>query len=94
MNSSIMIVFLVCDEVNMLDLSGSMQVFKTANLLRDKCNNVHYNVKVLSLSGGLIKCSSGVFLSTESFINFEETIDTLIVVGGHGVENMVMPLIG
>ncbi|MBL4661055.1 MAG: GlxA family transcriptional regulator [Alcanivoracaceae bacterium] len=73
------IYFLVYDGIEMLDLSGPAGVFSTANHLAGK---PLYDIKVVSINGGLITCSAGMKIDScciETVCLDEE--DTLLVVG-------------
>ena len=75
-------------QVQMLDVTGPLQVFATANdTLGD--NGPAYGLHVLSQAGGTVSSSSGLGLVTEPWSSCAAAADTLIVAGGPGVEAAV-----
>ncbi|KGD73049.1 hypothetical protein HA49_12695 [Tatumella morbirosei] len=73
--------FLIFPDFNLLDLSGPLCVFETAN---DQLTpEERYTLDICSVCPGEIKSSCGAVMRTTSFK--EKNFDTLIVVGGRGV---------
>ena len=69
----------------MLDVTGPLQVFATANdILGD--HGPAYAIHVVSWEGGAVPSSSGLGLVTETLTSYATAADTLIVAGGPGVE--------
>jgi transcriptional regulator GlxA family with amidase domain len=78
------IVLLVYDGFNLLDLSGPLQTFATANrLAAGACAESPYRLTVASTEGGPIACGAGVCIDTVALATLDEQpIDTLLVSGG------------
>ena len=69
------------DQMNLLDLSGPLQVLATANRLVE--SGQRYEVHVVSVNGGAVTTGCGLQVHTESFESLRGLrIDTLIVPGG------------
>lgn len=80
------IVLLAFPDVQLLDVSGPLQVFASANeLARAQGLAAPYVPRVASADGGLVTTSSGLALQTASRQSVRGPIDTLIVPGGCGV---------
>lgn len=81
-------VLLIDHGVNLLDLSGQLQTFETANQLSQEVGH-RYETMVASSAGGLVETSCGQQLMTAQFAAVRTgPIDTLIVVGGYRSENL------
>lgn len=79
--------FVAFDDVQMLDLTGPMQVFASANdTLRLAGAAPHYVLHVVAREGTRIRASSGLCLTTEALSRHNATLDTLIIAGGPGVD--------
>src|SRR5262245_61758535 len=75
--------FLVYPSFTLLDLSGPLEVFKLAQrMVRGS-----YRISVMSLQGGEVPATSGLPSITRPVT--EDSIDTLIVVGGSGARQRV-----
>src|SRR5258708_7925731 len=78
--------------VQALDLSGPLEMFaRTTRLLRDE-GRTHpgYSLAVVGTGAGPIVASSGFrFLPDVSFRSLRGGVDTLLVVGGRGVDAML-----
>ena len=71
----------------MLDLTGPLQVFTSANdTLARTGRPPAYTLRVVARNGPHIKASSGLDLTVESLPSLETACDTLIVAGGPGVD--------
>ncbi len=72
-------------QVQILDVTGPLQVFATAN---DTAGGdvPPYAVRVVSQAGGAVASSSGVGLLADPLPPHGSALDTLIVAGGPGVE--------
>lgn len=80
------IVLLAFPNVQLLDVSGPLQVFASANeLAAMRGGPAPYVLRVVSAEGGLVASSSGVALQTGSRQSVKGPIDTLIIPGGCGV---------
>jgi transcriptional regulator GlxA family with amidase domain len=76
--------------VQMLDLSGPMQVFASANDALEKVGKAPlYVVSVVSRSGGSLPTSGGLSLASEPLPPLGGELDTLLVTGGPGVEKAI-----
>ena len=75
------VVFIVFREVNLLDLSGALQVFEDANSV---CS-ANYETAILALQAGQVKTDTTVSVSADAISQWpDQAIDTLIVAGGPG----------
>ncbi|MFK0087358.1 GlxA family transcriptional regulator [Pseudomonas sp. NPDC090755] len=72
--------FLVYSDFVLLDLSGPLEAFSNAN----RAHAASYRFTVASLSGGLVRTSSGLSIATEA-LPVAAPIDTLIIVGSPAV---------
>lgn len=73
--------------VQMLDLSGPMQVFTSANdMLIKEGRPPGYAVRVVARQDQPIKASSGLGISTEALPALDTPIDTMLIAGGPGVD--------
>lgn len=80
------IVLLAFPNVQLLDVSGPLQVFASANeLARMRGLPPPYALRLVSVEGGLVASSSGIALQTASRQSVKGPIDTLIIPGGCGV---------
>ncbi|MFC5570272.1 GlxA family transcriptional regulator [Lysobacter yangpyeongensis] len=69
------------DHMNLLDLSGPLQAFATANRLLDAAHR--YDVRVVSVQGGAITTGCGLRIDTDAVeVLRDQRIDTLMVPGG------------
>jgi len=74
------ILFLIYPGFELLDLSGPVSVFSTANALQE---NSPYHLQTVSMSGGLITSGSFVAVNSESVSSVVMTSETtILVVGG------------
>ena len=79
------IVVLAYDNVLLLDVASSVQVFSTYNTLLASPDHPAYSVRVVSARGGLIQTSAGVPIMSEPLPDLGTAeIDTLMVSGGIG----------
>lgn len=77
-----LVVFLICDSVNVLDVTGPLEVFSQPCRMGD-ASQAPYRILVVSLVGGAVRTSSGLSLITEPLSALgDDAIDTLIVPGG------------
>jgi transcriptional regulator GlxA family with amidase domain len=73
-------------DVQLLDVSGPLQVFASANELAVQRGLAEpYALRVVAAEAGLVTSSSGLALLTHSIRSVKGLIDTLIVPGGRGV---------
>jgi len=80
------IVLLAFPDVQLLDVSGPLQVFASANdLATGEGRAPPYRTRVVSAEAGFVTSSSLLALKTSSLRSVPARIDTLIVPGGRGV---------
>jgi transcriptional regulator GlxA family with amidase domain len=73
--------------VQLLDVTGPVQVFATANdFVLESGGRPPYELKVVAQSGAQVMASAGLKLSTQSLPLEGAAVDTLMVAGGRGVE--------
>lgn len=75
------------DGVQLLDVSGPLQVFASCNdLLRERGKSAAYAIHVVSRHGGLVASSAGLSIDTESLpAKRRRAFDTVLLPGGAGV---------
>ncbi len=78
------IVILIFPDFQLLDITGPIGVFETADYFAGK--NSGYSIQVVSLDGGLIKSSIGLAIETEPLSKIKSA-DTLLIAGGSGARN-------
>lgn len=84
------IVFVIYPGVTLLDVTGPLQAFSSANNTEIANGEQHYQIEVASPDGGPITTDCQVDLSSISLEQAAcEPIDTLIVAGGNGVFDAV-----
>lgn len=72
--------------VQLLDVSGPLQVFATANELAIKAGNAPpYAPRVVTRDGAHITASAGLELATHPLPSVRAALDTLLIAGGPGV---------
>lgn len=77
------VVLLAHEHMNVLDLTGPLQAFHTANRFRPAGTAPYYDLVVASERGGLITTSAGLPVMTQSLAHLDgEAIDTLLAPGG------------
>ena len=77
-----LIVFLLYDSVNVLDVTGPLEVFSQPCRMAEP-DKAPYRLKVISMAGGAVRTSSGLSLLTEPHSALAgELVDTLIIPGG------------
>ncbi|KQU16285.1 AraC family transcriptional regulator [Methylobacterium sp. Leaf94] len=74
--------------VQLLDVSGPLQVFATANDLAGEAP-APYALRVAAAGGGVVLSSAGLGLATEPLPAAEAPVDTLVVAGGRGVDGAI-----
>jgi transcriptional regulator GlxA family with amidase domain len=76
--------FLGYDGVTLLDIAGPMQVFETANILRQKENqSPAYRIHLFAREAGDVKTDVGISLTASNLNSFSPSL--LIIPGGPGV---------
>jgi transcriptional regulator GlxA family with amidase domain len=77
------VVLLAHEHMNVLDLTGPMQAFHTANRLQSGSRATPYVMVVASESGGLVTTSAGLQVMSEPLSSLDGVaIDTLVAPGG------------
>ncbi|MBV8660163.1 MAG: GlxA family transcriptional regulator [Burkholderiales bacterium] len=78
------IVILAYEDMNLLDLSGPLQVFATANRMAASLGlPIPYETVVASAHGGLILTSAGLPIGTEPLSALDKLpVDTIVAAGG------------
>jgi transcriptional regulator GlxA family with amidase domain len=77
------VVFTLFPDFQLLDVAGPLESFSLAERL---AGAPAYDLRLLSVAGGMVRSSSGVALPTDKLAAFaRRRIDTLIVPGGYGV---------
>ncbi|WP_225647349.1 GlxA family transcriptional regulator [Bradyrhizobium australafricanum] len=72
--------------VQLLDVTGPLQVFATANALAAKAGNAEpYEVRVVAKDGPSVESSAGVGLAVHPLPAIDTAVDTLVIPGGDGV---------
>jgi len=78
---------LVFPLVQLLDATGPLQVFTSANdFVVEAGGRAAYDIKVVSRSGAQVTASAGLKLSTLPLPLADSAVDTLLVAGGQGVD--------
>jgi transcriptional regulator GlxA family with amidase domain len=73
--------------VQLLDVTGPVQVFASANDLSVSAGGArHYELRVVARGGKGAKASAGVTLAVGPLSKPDEPLDTLLIAGGEGVE--------
>jgi len=77
---------LACPGAQLLDVTGPLQVFSTANeLLERRGAAAPYRLRVVAPGGGPIATSSGLALVAEPLPPVAAPLDTLVIAGGPGM---------
>jgi len=77
-----MIVFLLYENVNVLDVTGPLEAFSQPCRMHDAAK-APYRIRVVSMAGGAVRTSSGLSLISEPISSLDgEAVDTLIIPGG------------
>ena len=73
-------------DVQMLDVTGPLQVFATANDTVAQANEAPpYTLRVVAQNGQTVSASSGLGLATHALPPAGMAVDTLLIAGGRGV---------
>jgi transcriptional regulator GlxA family with amidase domain len=74
--------------VQLLDVTGPVQVFASANdIVADAGGARPYRVRIVVQGGEVVTASAGVTLAAGPLTSCDEALDTLIVAGGEGVDS-------
>ena len=78
---------LVFPSVQVLDVTGPLQVFASANeMMTERGGLAPYALRVVARDGQTVTASAGLALSTTALPPIASPLDTLMVAGGPGVE--------
>jgi transcriptional regulator GlxA family with amidase domain len=81
-------------DVQLLDVTGPLQVFASANDFMDKAGEARpYAIRLVAPSGLNVYASAGVALVAEPLPPVETSVDTLIVAGGEGVDRAALDVV-
>src|SRR6516225_4942393 len=73
--------------VQLLDVTGPVQVFASANdLIADGGGARPYELRIVAQDGKGVTASAGVTLAADPLPTLDEPLDTLLVAGGEGAE--------
>jgi transcriptional regulator GlxA family with amidase domain len=74
-------------DVQLLDVTGPLQVFASANDFMDKAGKTRpYAIRLVAPSGVSVYASAGIALVAEPLPGLDTPVDTLIVAGGEGID--------
>jgi transcriptional regulator GlxA family with amidase domain len=77
----------VFKDVQVLDITGPLQVFATANDMSAKAGGMPpYIVRIVARQAGGVAASAGIVFMTEDLPQLDTAVDTLIVAGGAGAK--------
>lgn len=76
---------LVFDDVNLLDVAGPVQVFKTARIN----NRRKYEMRYVSLDGAAVRSCCGLRLDADARLCDTSSSDDLLIPGGVGVDALI-----
>lgn len=76
---------LVFDDVNLLDVAGPVQAFKTASIN----NRRKYEMRYVSLDGAAVRSCCGLRLETDARLCDTSSSDDLLIPGGVGVDALI-----
>ncbi|MGY8667427.1 GlxA family transcriptional regulator [Bradyrhizobium sp. UFLA05-109] len=86
-NSSRIVEVLAYPSVKLLDVTGPIQVFATANDYMAKSGEaMPYAIRVVAQGGERIEASAGVELAVHPLSSVDADLDTLLIAGGPGVD--------
>src|SRR6516225_8854029 len=87
-NTSRVVEILAFPSVQLLDVTGPLQVFATANEIVAGKGAAPYVLNVVAPGGASVRTSSGLALLAQPLPPMESVPDTLLVAGGPGVDQM------
>ena len=86
-NAPYVVEILAFPSVQLLDVTGPLQVFSTTNdIVAESGGDPPYLPRVVSQGGLSVMASAGLGLATDRLPPIDATLDTLMIAGGHGVE--------
>jgi len=85
-NSSRIVEVLAYPSVKLLDVTGPIQVFATANAFAAQAGEaIPYAIRIVAQGGERIEASAGVELAVHPLSQVDAALDTLVIAGGPGV---------
>jgi transcriptional regulator GlxA family with amidase domain len=85
-NGSRLVEVLAYPAVQLLDVTGPLQVFASTNALASKAGQAEpYTVRVVAADGPTVEASAGVGLAVHPLPAVDAAVDTLVIPGGDGV---------
>jgi transcriptional regulator GlxA family with amidase domain len=85
-NSSRIVEVLAYPSVKLLDVTGPIQVFATANAFAAQAGEaIPYAIRIVARGGERIEASAGVELAVHPLSQVDAALDTLVIAGGPGV---------
>jgi transcriptional regulator GlxA family with amidase domain len=73
--------------VQLLDVTGPLQVFATANeMIAKTCGTPPYTIRIVARQARSVVASAGIVLATDDLPPLQTPVDTLIIAGGPGVK--------
>jgi transcriptional regulator GlxA family with amidase domain len=73
-------------QVQLLDVTGPVQVFASANRFMVEAGNAApYEIRVLAQGGQSVEATAGVELAVQPLSRTDADVDTLVIAGGEGV---------
>jgi transcriptional regulator GlxA family with amidase domain len=86
-NASRTVEVLAYPSVKLLDVTGPIQVFATANaFMADAGEAMPYAVRIVAKGGDRVEASAGVELAVHPLSAGDAALDTLMIAGGEGVD--------
>lgn len=80
--------FVIFPGINLLDLTGPLQVFSTANELMEQAGHpVPYRISVIATKEGMVSTTAGLPITATALPAASSPADTLVVTGGPGITN-------
>ncbi|MBR0937130.1 GlxA family transcriptional regulator [Bradyrhizobium jicamae] len=85
-NGSRLVEVVAFPSVQLLDVTGPLQVFASANAMMAKDGKAEpYAVRIVARRGPTIEASAGVGLAVHALSPIDTAVDTLVIAGGDGV---------
>ncbi|WP_298261652.1 GlxA family transcriptional regulator [Bradyrhizobium sp.] len=73
--------------VQLLDVTGPVQVFSSANDFMAEAGEVKpYTIRIVAQGGGSVEATAGVALAVDPLSPVDAELDTLVIAGGGGVD--------
>jgi transcriptional regulator GlxA family with amidase domain len=84
-NSSRIVEVLAYPSVKLLDVTGPIQVFASANALMAQAGEAMPYVMIVAYGGDRVEASGGVELAVHPLSPADAVLDTLVIAGGEGI---------